>query len=54
MSRGKRRAAAAGSRCIGIGEFKAAAIEARDEVYDGALEKWDAFRIDVNSKILQI
>ena len=54
ISSGKGCAAATGSGCVGIGEFKAAAVEPRDEVYDRALEKRDAFGIDVNSKIVQI
>ena len=52
-SRGKRSAAAAGSGCVGVGEFKAAAVEARDEIYNGALEEGNTFGIHVNREVLE-
>ena len=54
MSRGKRSAAAAGSGRVGVGEFKAAAVESGDEIDNCALEEGDAFRINVNSQVFEI
>ena len=47
---GKRSAAAAGSGCVRVGEFEAAAVESRDEVYNCTLEEGDTFGININSQ----